>query len=155
MLHTVHSKLPFTLVLTCWSWLFHFCEIFECTHLKFYGKWLNKQATNQAYTCTCAMQSRQCGAHLCLHVWPLIWWHSLRLIKLSVENWVPSDNTKINGDWVLTFVDDEWGIATRVSHVTFCSGAVSKGETVYSLLAGIHWEVDTGAWGWRLTGDSY
>ena len=151
MLHTVHSTLPFThshmlelAVSSLWNISF-----------EIYGKWSNKQATDQAYICTCAMQSQQCGTHSCLHVWPLIWWRSLRLIKLSVENWVPSDNTKINSDWVLTFVDNAWGIATQVSHVTFCSGAVSKGETVYSLLAGIHWEVDTGAWGWRLTGDSY
>ena len=87
------------------------------------------------------------------HVWPLIWWHSLTLIEPSLENWVLSSNTKINGHWILTFVNNEWGISPWVSHVAFCSRTVGKGETVYSLL-GVQ-EIDTGTWSLRLTGDSW
>ena len=74
------------------------------------------------------------------------------MIKPSLEVWVPCDDSEVHCDWVLAFVDNEWGMAAWVGYVALCSSAVGEGETV--CLRGI-WVVDTRLWGRRLAGNHW
>ena len=74
------------------------------------------------------------------------------MVKPLLEVWVLRDDSEVHCDWVLAFVDHEWGMSSWVGYVALCSGTVGERETVCVL--GI-WVVDTGFWGRRLAGNHW